>query len=54
VLAVSDYEKTQESLAMLTILAQSEQEIAAGKTVSADDAFDQLRQKCGAGKTSEN
>jgi len=43
---VDEYEKTQETLAMLKILALGEQEIAAGETLSADEVFtgaDELR-----------
>lgn len=36
---VAEYEKTQETLALLRILALGEQEIAAGETMSADEVF---------------
>jgi len=36
---VEEYENTQETLALLKILALGEQELAAGKTYSADDVF---------------
>lgn len=52
--SVAEYEQTQETLAMLKLLAQSEQDIVKGETVSADDAFELLRNRCGLGKNSEN
>ncbi|MDD2661114.1 MAG: hypothetical protein PHY54_15790 [Methylococcales bacterium] len=42
--SVADVEPTQETLALLTMLAHSQQAVAAGKTVSVNDAFQQLRQ----------
>jgi len=36
---VDEYEKTQETLALLKILALGEQEIAAGDTLPADEVF---------------
>jgi PHD/YefM family antitoxin component YafN of YafNO toxin-antitoxin module len=44
---VADYEQTQETLALLKMLAQSQQAVSAGKTVSVDQAFQQLRQRRG-------
>ena len=52
--SVAEYEQTQETLAMLKLLAQSEQDIAQSQTVSADDAFDLLRNRCGLGKDGED
>ncbi len=43
--SVSDYEQTQETLALLKMLAQSQQALAEGKTVSSEQAFAQLRQR---------
>ncbi len=37
--SVSEYEKTQETLSLLKILALGDKEIAAGETVSADEVF---------------
>jgi prevent-host-death family protein len=45
--SVADYEQTQETLALLKILAQSQQAVAQGKTVSSAEAFKQLRQRRG-------
>lgn len=45
---VAEYEKTQETLALLKLLALGEQEIAAGETMRADEVFagaDQLLQE---------
>jgi PHD/YefM family antitoxin component YafN of YafNO toxin-antitoxin module len=42
-----DYEQTQETLALLKILAQSQQAVAQGKTLSSAEAFEQLRQRRG-------
>lgn len=45
--SVAEYEQTQETLAMLQLTAIGEQEIAAGKTTQAKDAFAQIRRKMG-------
>jgi prevent-host-death family protein len=45
--SVADYEQTQETLALLKILAQSQQAASQGKTVSSAEAFTQLRQRRG-------
>ena len=45
--SVADYEQTQESLALLKILAHSQQAVMDGRTVSVEDAFQQLRQRRG-------
>jgi len=36
---IQDYEQTQETLALLKILAMGEEEIAVGKTMAAEDIF---------------
>lgn len=45
--SVADYEQTQETLALLKILAQSQQALADGKTVSSEEAFARLRERRG-------
>lgn len=45
--SVADYEQTLETLALLKILAQSQQAVSNGKTVTSAEAFSQLRQRCG-------
>ena len=45
--SVADYEQTQETLALLKMLAQSQQALAEGKTLSSQQAFAQLRQRRG-------
>lgn len=42
---VSTYEQTQETLALLKILALGDRQIDEGKTVSMDEAFEQIRAK---------
>jgi prevent-host-death family protein len=42
---VATYENTQETLALLKILALGQQQIAEGKFDSADDVFERLRAK---------
>ena len=42
---VASFEETQETMALLKILALDNQQIEAGKTVSAHDAIQQLRTK---------
>lgn len=41
--SVADYEQTQETLALLKLLAQSQQAAVEGKTVSSQKAFARLR-----------
>ena len=41
--SVADYERMQETLALLKILAQSQQAVTQGKTISSADAFSRLR-----------
>ncbi len=45
--SVTDYEQTQETLALLKMLAQSQQALAEGKTISSEEAFARLRQRRG-------
>lgn len=45
--SVAEYEQTQETLAMLQLVAFGEQEIAAGKTMPATQAFTNIRAKMG-------
>jgi len=45
--SVTEYEQTQEILAMLQLAAIGEQEISAGKTMPAKQAMAQIRQKMG-------
>lgn len=42
---VHSYEKTQETLALMRILAMGQEEIRAGKTVPASEVFSRLRKK---------
>jgi prevent-host-death family protein len=45
--SVAEYEQTQETLAMLQLVAFGEQEIASGKTIEAKQAFTNVRAKMG-------
>jgi PHD/YefM family antitoxin component YafN of YafNO toxin-antitoxin module len=45
--SVQEYEQTQETMAMLKMLAQSEKDIEDGNLVSVDDAFSKLRTRRG-------
>ncbi len=45
--SVADYEQTQETLALLKMLAQSQQALEEGKSLSSQQAFAQLRQRRG-------
>jgi PHD/YefM family antitoxin component YafN of YafNO toxin-antitoxin module len=45
VVGVREYEETQETLALLKILALGEQQIAEGKTRPAKEVFAELRRK---------
>ena len=45
--SVADYEQTLETLALLKLLAQSQQAVSEGKTVTSAEAFAQLRQRRG-------
>ncbi len=47
VLSVQEYEQTQETMAMLKMLAQCEKDIEDGNLVSVDDAFSKLRARRG-------
>ena len=42
---IRDYEKNQETLALLKILAHSKKQIAEGKIIDADVAFRELREE---------
>jgi prevent-host-death family protein len=43
--SVADYEQTLETLALLKLLAQSQQAVSEGKTVTSAEAFSMLRQR---------
>lgn len=43
--SVADYEHTLETLALLKMLAQSQQAVSDGKTVTSAEAFSQIRQR---------
>ena len=43
--SISEYEKTQESLAMLQLIAQGNKEIEEGKTAPAQAVFNLLRKR---------
>jgi prevent-host-death family protein len=45
--SVTDYEQTLASLALLKLLAQSQQAVKEGKVVSSAEAFAQFRQRRG-------
>ena len=45
--SVADYEQTQETLALLKMLAQSQQAFTEGKTLSSAEAFSRLRERRG-------
>lgn len=45
--SVTDYEQTLASLALLKLLAQSQQAVKEGKIVSSTEAFARLRQRRG-------
>jgi len=45
--SVAEYERMQETLALLKMLVQSQQAVSLGKTVSSADAFSQLRTRRG-------
>jgi prevent-host-death family protein len=45
--SVTDYEQTMASMALLKMLAQSQQAIKEGRVVSSAEAFAQLRQRRG-------
>ena len=45
--SVVDYEHTQDSLALLKMLAQSQQAVIEGKVVSSAEVFKRLRQRRG-------
>lgn len=43
--SVKEYEQTQETLAMLKMLAQSERDIDLGRTIAAEDALALIRKR---------
>ncbi len=45
--SAAEYERMRETLTFLKILAQSQQAVSLGKTVSSADAFSRLRTQCG-------
>jgi len=45
--SVAEYERMQETLALLKMLAQIQQAVGLSKTVSSADAFSQLRARHG-------
>jgi prevent-host-death family protein len=45
--SVAEYERMQETLAMLKMLAHSQQAVTQGKTISSADAFSRLRAQRG-------
>ena len=45
--SVAEYERMQETLALLKMPAQSQQAVTQGKTVSSEDAFSRLRAQRG-------
>ena len=45
--SVQEYEQTQETMAMLKMLAQSEKDIEGGNIVSVEDTFSNLRKRRG-------
>ena len=45
--SVQDYEETQETLALLKILAQSQKAVVERKTITANSAFANLRRRRG-------
>jgi prevent-host-death family protein len=44
---IASYERTQEKLALLQLIAMGEQDIAAGRTLPAEEAFRRLRARTG-------
>ena len=44
---IHSYEKTQETLALLKMLSQSQKAINEGDTLPVDEAFDKVRQELG-------
>lgn len=45
--SVTEYEQTQETLAMLQLVSTGEQDIAADRTISAKEAMSKIRQNMG-------
>lgn len=47
--SVAEYERKENTLAMLQMIAQAEQDISAGRTLPIDEAFSAIRFKLGLG-----
>lgn len=45
--SVAEYERKENTLAMLQMIAQAEQDISAGRTLPVDEAFSAIRSKLG-------
>lgn len=45
--SVEEYERKENTIAMLQIIAQAEQDIATGRTIDKDEAFADIRAKLG-------
>ena len=45
VMSVVEYERTQETLALLQIVSLAEREIAMGKTIPVEQAFDRVQEE---------
>lgn len=45
--SVEEYERKENTIAMLQMIAQAEQDIAAGRTIKKDKAFSDIREKLG-------
>lgn len=43
-MSIREYERTQETIAFLKIIALAEQDIKAGNTIPVEEAFDRVRQ----------
>lgn len=44
-MSVHEYERTQDTLALLKIIAMAEKDIAAGRTIPMEEAFESVRAK---------
>ena len=42
-MSVHEYERTQDTLALLRIISLAEKDVKAGRTIPADEAFDQVK-----------
>ena len=45
--SVEEYERKENTIAMLQMIAQAEQDITAGRTITKDKAFSDIREKLG-------